>query len=225
MINFTNKTYTTYRRKRNAEDDEDFVGSDKHLGYYTIPSTAKCLRIPIDEGVKNAYYYRQVAAAIADCGPNDQVEFEIASPGGLLEGLVALLTSLAKTEATSVAHINGECHSAASILALNCDVVMVSPFATMLVHFVQFGASGKSTDVRSQVDHIHSTSEALFRDTYKYFLTEEEMQLCINGLELWLSSEDIRKRLQRKFKLMKEDAENKSKPKTRKARAPKVISE
>lgn len=202
-----NTNFRTKRKHRNEEDDEDVTPQmDKHLGYFTRTKVATCITVPIDEGVREAVYYRQVAKAISEAGPDDQVEFEISSPGGYLNGLIALLTAMAKTEATTVAHINGECHSAASLLALNCDAIYVSPYATMLVHFVQFGASGKGTDVKSHVDHIYNTSEKLFRNTYKYFLTDQEIEKCIQGLELWLDADEINERLKRKFEILQKEA-------------------
>jgi len=207
-----------YKNRRNDDDEDQTVSTDKYLGYFTRSIVSNCITIPIDEGVREAQYYRQVTKAIAESTERDQIEFEISSPGGLLNGLIALLTAMEKTEATTVAHINGECHSAASMLALSCDSIYVSPYSTMLVHFVQFGASGKGTDVLSHVEHMYSTSEQLFRDTYKHFLTESEITRCIEGLELWLSADDIRKRLERKFELMNKEA-NKAKKAQKKTQA------
>ena len=202
-----------YKNRKNDddEDENDNQGStSQYLGYFTKSMVSNCITVPIDEGVQEAKYYRHVAKAIAEATERDQIEFEISSPGGLLNGLIALLTAMEKTEATTVAHINGECHSAASMLALSCDSIYVSPYSTMLVHFVQFGASGKGTDVLSHVEHMYVTSEMLFRDTYKHFLTEAEINKCIEGLQLWLTAEDIGKRLERKFALMSKEV-NKAK--------------
>lgn len=230
IYTFSNKKIydsSLYRSKprRNEEQEEEVNNSDKHLGYFTRFKQNVCLTVPIDEGFQEAKYYRAVAKAIADTSEGDQIEFEISSPGGLLNGLLALLTSMAKTDATTVAHINGECHSAASMLALNCDAIYVSPYATMLVHFLQFGAAGKATDVRSQVEHIYETSQKLFRETYEHFLTSDEIQKCIDGLELWLSAEDINKRLERKFNIMQklqEEEQSQVQSKPRKSKKIKI---
>lgn len=205
LINLTNKS---------REDDDDDESGSKQLGYFTQTSQATCLTIPIDEPIKEAQYYRQCVQAICNTGEGDQIEFEIASPGGSLTGLVALLTAMEKTLATTVAHINGDCHSAASMLALSCDSIYVSPYASMLVHFVSYGSAGKATDVKSHVNHVHNTSEKLFRDIYEIFLSEEEIEKCIGGYELWLDSEAIALRLTKKYEFLQaqEDSEEDSEP-------------
>jgi len=205
---------TNLKTKTNSddEDDDDLFSFRKsnQLGYFTQQKVSTNIVVPIDESIKGAEYYRQVTNAIANTSADDNIQFEINSPGGNLSGLLALLTAMAKTEATSIAHINAECHSAASMLALNCDSIYVSPYASMLVHFVTFGTYGKATDIKSHVNHVHSTTEQLFRETYELFLSEEEIEKCINGFELWLDYDEISKRLEYKYETlakMQEDVE------------------
>lgn len=211
--NFTNKNIPNLKRFKANEDDDELVnilGKDKFLGYFTQQKVSTCIVVPIDENVRDAEYYRQVVNAISNTTEDDVIQFEINSNGGSLEGLIALLTAMSKTEALKVANINGFCHSAASMLALNCDSVFVSPYASSLIHFVSYGSSGKSADIRSHVNHVHTTSEALFRETYELFLTEDEMQECIDGKEMWLGVDEINRRLEYKYSIinqMEEDVE------------------
>lgn len=211
------------RRKRTNEEEDDGIeatGSDNYLGFATSTKTVNRYTVPIDEPIREAQYYRQICHMIANAGENDYVEFEISSPGGYMNGLIALLTAMEKTEATTVSWINGECHSAASMLALNCDVVYVAPYSTMLVHFIRFGSSGKATDVVQHVSHVYETSESIFRNTYLHFLTEDEIKSCLSGKEMYLNSEEIQARLKKKFNALN----SKTKPTKTKAKS-KVKSE
>jgi ATP-dependent protease ClpP protease subunit len=196
--------------KHRFEEDEDSIKGSNSLGYSVSSKQVSKITVPIDEPIVEPRYYREVCHVIANASEHDQVEFEIASPGGNLSGLQALLTSILKTEACTVAFINGPCHSAASILALHCDVIYVSPHASMLVHFVSYGAMGKAADIASKVVHTQELCTELFHNTYKDFLNEEEIKMCINGYELWLNADEIRERLKNKLK-KEEQAELKAK--------------
>lgn len=191
-------------RKLNGIDYvEEMQIGDKHLGYFTkiIPTTI--MTVHIDQSIMEPSYYRHVVQGIEELDEGDQLEFHISSQGGRLDGLESVLSAIKNSMATSVAIINSECHSAASILALNCDAICVSPYASMLIHFVSFGSTGASNHVLKHAGHIKKTSERLFRDTYKYFLTEEEITRCIeDDYQLWLDSEEIQERLERKNKLL-----------------------
>jgi ATP-dependent protease ClpP protease subunit len=215
LYNLKSKHVPNLSRFRASEDDDDIqniLGSTKQLGYFTQQKVSTCIVVPIDENVRDADYYRQVVQAISNTDEDDVIQFEINSNGGSLEGLIALLTAMSKTQALKLANINGFCHSAASMLALNCDSIFVSPYASSLIHFVSYGSSGKSADIRSHVNHVHTTSEALFRETYALFLTEEEMQACIDGKELWVGSDEISRRLEHKYSILNAEDEVKVEP-------------
>lgn len=187
------------------EDDEDedmFIRSSSHLGYFKKTRTQNLIEIPIDEEVKGPSYYRNVAQAIRDSDEDDLIRFYIVSPGGRLDGLMSILSSIWKTEATTEAHIDGFADSASSMLCLHCDNVYVSPLASMLVHQVQYGVGGKSADIQAHVAHFTKFSETFFRDTYKHFLTDEEIQKCLDGYQLYLNAEQIVERLQNKFNIL-----------------------
>jgi len=179
-----------------TDDEYTEEESQDYLGYSERSSISTCVTIPIDTYFKSPSYYRHVVSRIVNTSENDVIEFEIHSGGGQYNGLSALLSALLRTEATSVAYLNGECHSAASMLALSCDSVQVSPFCTMLCHFASFGHAGKGSDVMSAVNHTYNNSVEIFREVYRGFLTEDELDKCIDGKEYWFDAEEIMQRLQ-----------------------------
>lgn len=197
------KNLPKFKADSEDEDETQVSGfSPLFLDYTERSIRLTQLSVPIDEGFKEPKYYRKVADRIASLGANDEVRFLINSPGGRLDGLVTLLDALQQTDANSVAIISGEAHSAASILALNCNQVYVSDYSTMLVHNVSFGAVGKGSDVRDQVKHTLDFSERIFRQTYTGFLSEDEINQVLNGKEIWLVGEEIAERLENKIKYL-----------------------
>lgn len=188
--------------KNNQQYIEDCTSNDE-LGYFqkVIPTTI--LTVPIDEPIRESRYYRQVVSGISELVEGDELHFKISSPGGLLTGLETMLSAVKQSPATSIAFIDGECHSAASILALNCDAVAVSEYATMLCHFVSFGVAGPSNHIQKHSEHVRKTSEKLFRNTYKYFLTEEEITKCVeDDFQLWLDADQIMERFENRVKML-----------------------
>lgn len=191
--------------KNNQFEDEVQVPFNAHLEFYTEQISNIAMTVHIDEEIKEPSYYRQVVQGIENLSDGDQLTFNIASPGGRLDGLEVVLSAIKNTDAIVIANIAGSCHSAASILALNCDMIYVSPHASMLVHFVSFGSVGASNHVLKQAEHTKKVSEKLFRDTYQYFLTEEEIERCIeDDFQLWLDADQITERLEVRQECQKE---------------------
>ena len=203
----TNNRLVKYSQDEDDEDEECY-NSGKRLGYFVKSQVNELIEIPIDEGVMSPAYYRNVTQRIRDADEGDVVRYIINSPGGRLDGLMSLLSSMLKTDAVTEAHIDGFCDSASSFLAMHCDNIYVSPYASMLVHHVTYGIGGKAADIHLHVTHFNTYSEQFFKDTYQYFLSEEEIQKCLDGYQLYLNAEQITERLQNKFAILQaEEAE------------------
>jgi len=181
--------------KAAQDEDEDYIEHQRSLGFFVKTKVSQQFTVNLDEAVVEAKYYRGVVSMLMEASEDDSVVFLINSPGGRYNGLVALLEALKMTDATTCAVIIGECHSAASIFALHCDQVFVSDSAEMLCHQVSYAAGGKGSDVLSHVQHVAKISEKLMRSTYKNFLTEQEINEMLSGREIYLDSDEIKRRL------------------------------
>lgn len=185
--------------KLNQFEEETQPQINKQLEFYTEQISNIAMTVHVDEEIREPSYYRQVVQGISNLSEGDQLTFNISSPGGRLDGLEVVLSAIDNTDAVTIANIAGQCHSAASILALRCNIIYVSPHASMLVHFISFGSAGASNHVLKQAEHTKKVSEKLFRDTYYGFLTEEEINKCIeDDYQLWLDSEQIIQRLEQR---------------------------
>lgn len=185
-------------------DDEENESNNGTLGYFTKEITSYEITVPIDEVIKDQRYYRQVAQRISELSEDDVVKFEISSPGGSLDGLFSILSALEKTKASAVAILNGKVHSAASILALNCDQIFVSENAYMMIHSASFGSVGKMYDVSSHVEFVKKQARKLVDETYEGFLSSEEIEDVHKGVEIWLDADEIVVRLEARQKYFEE---------------------
>lgn len=180
------------------EDLEDFIGDTARLGYSVKSQVANQYSVYLTEDFVSPSYYTNVFNMMLDASELDTITFFISSNGGRADGLILLLEGLTVTDAHTQAVIVGDAHSAASIFAMHCDSVHVGDNASMLTHYVSFGAVGKGADVVAKVAHTSKTSEKLIRSAYTGFLTEDEIKDMIKGTEYWFDSEEIITRLQNK---------------------------
>ena len=195
------------------EESDDFVGGKNVLGYFMKQKIATQYTVTIDEAFTEPSYYRGVVSMLMGASEEDTVIFLINSPGGRLSGLLTLLEGINMTDATTLAVLVGECASAASMFALHCDQVFVSENATMLCHNVSYSTNGKGSDVLAHVNHVAKTSEKLLRSTYLNFLSEKEILELLNGQEIYLDSDEIKARLEKKQKATA-DQEQEPEPET-----------
>ena len=194
-----NKKFT-----RNDDDDEMFFSPMKGpLGFTVNTRQMHNFSVHINEEIKSPDYYSKIFDMLIDAGEADIVTFFICSPGGRVDGLNVLLEGIRMTEAHTVAVLLGECHSAASILALNCNEIIVTDSAESLVHSCRFGSSGKAADIAAHTAHTLKTTEKLARETYgNGFLTEIELSQMLEGKEFYFDADQLRERLNRRMEVM-----------------------
>jgi ATP-dependent protease ClpP protease subunit len=208
------------KQRNEAEDEDEVVFNSEYLGYVNKSYNVNNLSFAIDEGVREPKYYRNIIEQMQNLTPEDTVQIRITSVGGRLDGLLALMEAIRVCDAQILAIIAGECYSAASILALNCPNVIVSPYATMMVHNVSYGTAGKNSDIIGMVAHTTDFCNKLFVSTYRGFLSDKEIDEVLNGKELWFQAEEIEQRLEKRMKHL-----NKMNKPVKKSKTPVVVSE
>lgn len=181
--------------KKLSEDLDLIPATQEQLGYFFETVTSTQYTVPIDENFVEPFYYRGVVNMLLQANEQDIVIFKINSKGGMMDGLVSLLDAIDNTQAMTIADIVGSCHSAASILALNCDQCVVGRYAEMLCHEPRYGVGGKGSDNLSRIQHIRKISDKLIYESYDGFLSEEEITSVLNGKEFFLDSDEIIERL------------------------------
>jgi len=213
LVEFGNKKSKQSKQYNCSSDIEidDIIQGSKSLDFNIKQEviTRNIMSVCIDEGIKEASYYRYVSQAINELTEDDTLQFFINSPGGTFSGLSTILSSMDYSGCNTVAVIQGDCSSAASMLALSCHEIQVSPLASMLVHFVSYGSAGAASHIKAHVDHTQKVTESVFRNIYEGFLTEEEIVSCIEqDRQIWLDSEQIIQRLENRLEYFKSKAKD-----------------
>jgi len=155
-----------------------------------------------DEGIGAPSTYRELIHLLYLAEEFDQFIFIINSSGGDLDGALSIIEACKATNANVRAIITGKCHSAASIIALNCNNVMVTESAHSLIHTASYGAYGSTGQVKSNVDFSTKQIKQILENTYGGFLTPTEILDVHKGVEFWFDAKEIKKRLENKSKFL-----------------------
>jgi len=167
-----------------------------------------------DEPIGAPKKYRDLIHQLFQADQHDQFIFLMNSPGGYLTTALAIIEAVKASEASVRAVIMGECHSAASIIALNCHNIVITDSAHSLVHTAQYGTEGQTGNVRAHVDFSTKHIKGIIEDTYSGFMTPDEISDLHKGLEFWFDSKQLNKRLNDRMKYL--ELKYEKKPKTKK---------
>lgn len=177
----------------------------------------------LDEDIGPPTKYRDLIYALYSAGQNDQFNIMINSPGGYLSSALGIIEAIKNSDAIVRAVINGECHSAASMIALNCDEIIITDAAHVMVHTASYGAGGSTGNVKSHTDFYTGMINEILDTTYSGFLTDDEMKDMKKGVEFWFDAGQIRKRINARSKFLEEKHAAKAKVKKTKSKSETVL--
>lgn len=183
------------------ERDEVFISETIHQ--------SRDIHVFIDDFIEGLEYYRPLHKVLHEASEGDTITFHMSSGGGWIYTALTLARWIQATDAYTVAILEGENASASGILILACDAVAVHPHSTLMCHSSQFGYSGMQDHVRGYVEFADKQLIKIANDVYEGFLTEEEIEnITFGSKEIWMGSEEIIERLERRQELRDQEKEN-----------------
>lgn len=117
------------------------------------------------------------------------VEFFINSPGGSADTLVELISIKEKFK-YSIGIVTGDASSAGFLLWASCDLRVVHPYASLMIHRESFVMAGKT---KHHLDHIKHTNEVftkITRELLTGIITEKEFEE-IQHSEVYFSADTM----------------------------------
>ena len=208
---------------RLAQDDEPMkihIGNNDRSYFNITQISSKRVDVFLDEEIGAPSEYRELNYLLFNAEENDVFPFYINSPGGQLNAALSIIEGLKNTPARTVAILQGECHSAASMLAMYCDDVLVLDSAHMMIHTASYGTIGNTGNVKAHTEFTTKQVEGLIHETYEGFLTDPEIEKVKLGVELWFSAEDIRDRMQKRIVFLEKKFAAKEAAEKKAAKAP-----
>lgn len=207
------KTFDKKSFKRVSENDENdleftYGGNAQAFPVYMKQLTSCNYKLFVDTPIGSPSDYRNYFACLDSATENDVVEMHLNTPGGNLTTAIQFRNMIQSSQARVIAICHGEVASAGTLLTLACDEVMVMPHTFFMVHSASYGAIGKQSDLKREVEFSSKYLDNLTKEAYHGFLTEAELhELIENGREFYMGTEEISERLQRKFELDKAEFE------------------
>lgn len=142
--------------------------------------------------------FDQLVALLGSATEEDEIIFNINSYGGYIDTLNMLLGWKALCPARQVHVLMGNASSAGSAFFLSkADQYIVGEGATMMIHEFQSGVSGTQSNNDRRNAHSSSESKKFINKTYAHFLTDQEIEQVLMGVEIYLDSQEIHERLAR----------------------------
>jgi ATP-dependent protease ClpP protease subunit len=148
----------------------------------------------LDEYFEDKGYYQSVLNLMNNVTENDSITFILNNHGGSLDVLLPLINLLELTAAHTVALCTGSQSSAATIFAMYCDELVALDFSEFMIHELQTGAIGTMSNVTRSAESSAKRNRRLVEESYGGFLSPEEIEDVLRGVEVYLCDSEINSR-------------------------------
>lgn len=144
------------------------------------------------ERVESTTSQRYFVENLADAKAGDTVNLYINSMGGSVKEALGIYQALRRCPATVTAYIDGFAASAASVIAMAAEKVVMPRNTTMMVHNAAWAVYGNSAALRKSADDLDIINAAMLQSYVTKAgdkLTIEKLEELTDG-ETWLSADD-----------------------------------
>lgn len=139
--------------------------------------------------------YIDFLRAVDSCKPQDEVIVHINNYGGELDIGMNIYDCLKGSDANIIISVEGICASCASMIMLAGNQWNVTPHAYVMIHEWSGCEYGKWNEIKAKFHYDENVVEKQFREMYKNFLTDEEIEQCLNGKDFYFDADETVKRL------------------------------
>lgn len=182
---------------KNLEVVEDFrnpVQVNNPLRVQTLPDHTEIdfYMPPEIEGIDE---FIDFLRAVTDARQNDEVNIHINCVGGDIVTAFNIIDVLATSQANIHISVEGNCCSAATMIALTGDSWDIMPHSYFMCHTYTSFRFGKRQEVNATTEFDKKWLDKSIRDIYKNFLTEDELDRMMRGEDFYFTAEEVVDRL------------------------------
>ena len=180
----------------------------EHVLFITV-GEAITLSFHIPDEIKSPEHYVRFSELARCLEDTDTLEIIISgSPGGLLSGARLITTIMDTCKAPSEVVVIDGIASAATMIAVNADSLVMTLGSSMMIHNVSYGTGGKASDIEAYVTFNTKDIKDTMTHFYRPFMTAKELKRLLKGEEYYLDAYDCVQRFAKVVK-KREKAANK----------------
>lgn len=124
--------------------------------------------------------------------------------GGFESSATMVMDAISRSKMKVIAHLSGLVASAATLITMACDEIIVAPNLMFMIHESSFeGSGGKFSDMKTFQTFYDKHTKQMSIDVYGGFITTKEIEEMHRGKELWFGSAEVLRRWSLKTGLSK----------------------
>lgn len=141
--------------------------------------------------------YTDLLFTLRSASENDLILLHLNTPGGNFDTGLQIINNIIASDAHVITILEARAYSMGALIFLAGDELIVHDTCQLMFHNYSSALIGKGNEQQAQVLAISKWFEKVMQHICKPFLSPEEVERILRGEDIWLDSDEIRRRLAR----------------------------
>ncbi len=142
-------------------------------------------------------YYTELFYTLRTAGETDLVYLHLNSSGGDFNTGLQIINNILASEARVATILEARAFSMAALIFLCGDKLIVHDNCQLLFHIYSGSFAGKGNEQQAEIVAVSNWFQKVMERICMPFLTESEIGKILKGSDVWMDSDEIRRRLTR----------------------------
>ncbi|UCV30063.1 Clp protease ClpP [Ferribacterium limneticum] len=147
--------------------------------------------------IREPQYYTELFYTLRSASETDLVYIHINSSGGDFNTGLQIINNIFSSNARVVTILEARAYSMAALIFLSGDELIVHDNCQLMFHIYSGIFAGKGNEQQAEVTAVGNWFEKVMSRLCSPFLTETEIANILKGSDVWMDSDEIRRRLLR----------------------------
>lgn len=129
----------------------------------------------------------------------DKVTIYLSNWGGDLYSTVSIMNAIKDCPGTVHIEVCAPCYSAATMIALSGDSLVLRPHTFLMIHNYSSSFEGKGGELKAAATNESKLIEGIFKEVYSPFLTKNEIKTILDDKDVYVhwNDSDLDERINR----------------------------
>jgi len=179
-----------------ADDDEDeAVAVQPLFRRYESQGVARQISFYLSGEIGAPIQYTDLLYTLRTARETDLILLHLNTPGGNFDTGLQIINNIGASEAHVITALEARAYSMGAMLFLAGDELIVHDTCQLMFHNYSSALIGKGNEQQAQVQAMSKWFEKVMRQVCRPFLSDAEVERILHGEDIWMDSDDIRRRL------------------------------
>lgn len=180
---------------KTEEEDKDEPPEPPPFRRYESQGVVRQISFYLSGEIGAPILYTELLYALRTASKSDLILLHLNTPGGNFDTGLQIINNIGASEAQVVTILEARAYSMGAMIFLAGDELVVHDTCQLMFHNYSSALIGKGNEQQAQVLAISKWFEKVMRQVCKPFLTDDEVARILRGEDIWMDSDDIRRRL------------------------------